>query len=99
MKSKSVLTLTFLLLFISCLFACTKDKSNWSCDCVYTFKTLDEKCQWTMTRIGFPHDNLTNDEIHVWEDSQSGEHYFLFYGQQWKVSGDCHCLPYYCPEY
>jgi hypothetical protein len=88
-----------LLILILPLLACEKDTHNFSCDCVYTFYTLDNKCHWTMTRIGFPQDNKTFNEIKDYEQSQSGERYFLMYGQQWKVTGKCNCLPYYCPEY
>jgi hypothetical protein len=74
-------------LFILC--ACQKDKFNFLCDCVYYFN--DGVCNWTMTFKGLPHNDLSNDEMQYWIDSQTNQHYFLIYGHLWRVSADCHC--------
>jgi hypothetical protein len=88
-----------LLFVILTLLSCEKDSHNFSCDCVYTFYSLDGKCHWTMTRTGFPQDNKSYKEIHDYMNTQAEERYLLMYGQLWRVSGECNCVPYYCPEY
>ncbi len=79
------------------LISCQKDKHNFSCDCVYTYVSLDNTCQYTKTFLQYPHDNMTSGEIIDWMNSQKIEVIRTEYGQEWKVTGKCHCIPYYCP--
>ena len=90
--------LIFLLFFT--LFSCTKDRENFACDCIYTHTSIDGNCQYTVTKIGEPHDNLTDVEMIDWIDQQKIEVIQIDEnGRDWKVTGKCHCLNYVCPKY